>query len=146
MIADTYIVNVEGAIVRDGRFLLVVRGEKEYAPGGLSLPGGKVEGAGSVGDVLEATLRREIGEEVGLEVHDEMAYLRSSAFLAEGDPVVDVVFLCRWQSGEAVAADPAEVAAVRWLTATEAIAHPETPPWTRLALQLAEKARLERGW
>ena len=146
MIADTYIVNVEGAIVKDGRYLLVVRGTEEYAPGGLCYPGGKVEGASSAGDVLEATLRREIAEEVGLEVHDEMVYLRSSAFLAEGEPVVDVVFLCRWQSGEAVAADPAEVLAVRWMTAAEAIAHPKTPPWTRLALELAEQARLERGW
>jgi 8-oxo-dGTP diphosphatase len=146
MIVDRYIVNVEGAIVRDGRYLMVVRGEEEYAPGGLSFPGGKVEGASSADDELEETLRREIGEEVGLAVHEEMAYLRSSAFIAEGNPVVDVVFLCRWKSGAAVAADPAEVAAVRWMAAAEAIAHPETPPWTRLSLELAEKVRLERGW
>jgi 8-oxo-dGTP diphosphatase len=146
MIAEKYIVNVEGAVVRDVRYLMVIRGAQEYTPGGLCFPGGKVEGAGNAGDVLEATLRREIAEEAGLQVHAEMAYLRSSAFVAEGDPVVDVVFLCRWQSGEAVAADPAEVAAVLWMAADEAIAHPETPPWTRLALELAEKARLERGW
>ncbi len=146
MLADEYIVNVEGAIVKDGRYLMVVRGEEEYAPGGLNFPGGKVEEAGSSDDVLEETLRREIAEEVGLEVHAEMAYVRSSVFLAEGDRVVDVVFLCRWQSGEAVAADPAEVAAVHWMTATEAIAHPETPPWTRLSLELAERVRLEKGW
>jgi 8-oxo-dGTP diphosphatase len=146
MLADRYIVNVEGAIVKDGRYLMVVGGEEEYAPGGLSFPGGKVEGAGSADDVLEETLRREIAEEVGLEVHPEMGYVRSSAFLAEGDPVADVVFLCRWQSGEAVAADLAEVAAVRWMTAAEAIAHPDTPPWTRLALELAEQVRLKRRW
>lgn len=155
MIAERYIVNVEGAVVRGGRYLMVVRGEAEYAPGGLSFPGGKVEGVGRTADVLEETLRREIGEEVGVEVHAEMTYLRSSALVAEGDPVVDVVFLCRWKSGEATAADAAaespsaakgEVAAVRWMTAAEAIAHPETPPWTRLSLQLAERVRLERGW
>lgn len=146
MIADTYIVNVEGAIVKDGRYLMVVRGEQEYAPGGLCLPGGKVEGVGSADHALEQTLRREIAEEVGLEVEAEMAYVRSSAFAAEGRPVVDVVFLCRWLSGEAVAADTAEVAAVRWMTAAEAIGRPETLPWTRLALELAEKERLRRGW
>jgi 8-oxo-dGTP diphosphatase len=146
MLADRYIVNVEGAIAKEGRYLMVVRGEEELAPGGLNFPGGKVEGTEGTDDVLEETLRREIAEEVGLEVEADMAYLRSSAFLAEGDAVVDVVFLCRWQSGEAIAADPAEVASVHWMTAAEAIAHPETPPWTRLALQLAEKARLERGW
>ena len=146
MIADTYIVNVEGAIVKDGQYLMVVRGEEEYAPGGLNFPGGKVEGMNDADDVLEETLRREIAEEVGLEVHTEVAYLRSSAFVAEGDPVVDVVFLCRWKSGQAFAADPGEVAAVRWMTAAEAIAHPETPPWTRLSLELAEKERIKRGW
>ncbi len=154
MIANTYIVNVEGAIVKDGRYLMVVRGAEEYAPGGLSFPGGKVEGAGNADDVLEETLRREIAEEVGPEVHNDtfaslstgMAYVRSSAFLAEGDAVVDVVFLCRWKAGTAVAADPGEVAAVRWMTAAEAIAHPETPPWTKLSLELADKVRLEREW
>ncbi len=146
MIADKYIVNVEGAVVKDGQYLMIVRSEEEYAPGGLSFPGGKVEGAGNLDDILEETLRREIAEEVGLEVHDEMVYVRSSAFVAEGDPVVDVVFLCCYRAGTAVAADPAEVAAVRWMTAREAIAHPETPPWTRMSLELAERIRLEKGW
>jgi 8-oxo-dGTP diphosphatase len=146
MIADRYIVNVEGAVTKDGRYLMVVRGEEEYAPGGLNFPGGKVEGLENADDVLEETLRREITEEVGLEVEDEMAYLRSSAFLAEGDPVVDVVFLCRWKSGTARTVDPAEVAAVRWMTADEAIGHPDTPPWARLSLELAEELRMARGW
>jgi len=143
MIADKYIVNVEGAIVKDGQYLMIVRGEEEYAPGGLNFPGGKVEGAGNLDDILEETLRREIAEEVNLEVHDEMDYVRSSAFVADGDPVVDVVFLCRYKAGTAVAA---EVAAVRWMTAAEAIAHPETPPWTRLSLALAEQMRQAREW
>ena len=146
MFADKYIVNVEGAIFKDGQYLMIVRGEEEYAPGGLNLPGGKVEGGSNGDDVLEETLRREIAEEVGLEIHDEMAYVRSSAFIAEGDPVVDVVFLCRYKSGTATAADPDEVAAVRWMALAEAIAHPETPPCARLSLELAEKVRLEKGW
>jgi 8-oxo-dGTP pyrophosphatase MutT (NUDIX family) len=146
MMAHRYIVNVEGAIVKDGQYLMVVRAADEYAPGGLTLPGGKVEGAGSAEDVLEETLRREIAEEVGLEVHARMAYVRSSAFIAEGQPVVDVVFLCRWRSGRAHVADPAEVAAVRWMPLAAALAHPETPPWTRLSLEMAEQVRLARGW
>jgi 8-oxo-dGTP diphosphatase len=146
MLADRYIVNVEGAVTKGGRYLMVVRGEEEYAPGGLNFPGGKVEGAKAADDVLEETLRREIAEEVGLEVEDEMAYLRSSAFLAERDVVVDVVFLCRWKSGQARAVDTGEVAAVRWMTPAEAMAHPEAPPWTRLSLELAEEVRRARGW
>lgn len=146
MISDRYIVNVEGAIFKKGRYLMIVRGEQEYAPGGLTLPGGKVEGADNLEDILEETLHREIVEEVGLEVASEMVYVRSSSFLADGDPVVDVVFLCRYKAGTAIVADPDEIAAVRWMTAEEAIAQPETPPWTRLSLKMAESKRLERGW
>jgi 8-oxo-dGTP pyrophosphatase MutT (NUDIX family) len=144
-----YIVNVEGVVVRptDGRYLMVVRGAGEsYMAGGLAFPGGKVEGAESEDDVLEETLRREIREETGVEVADEMVYVESHAFVAEGDPVVDVVFLCRYQSGEAVAADPDEVAAVRWMTAREILDRPETPPWTRQSIELAEEKRIAKGW
>jgi 8-oxo-dGTP pyrophosphatase MutT (NUDIX family) len=145
-----YVVNVEGAVVRseDGRYLMVVRGEQEsHAAGALTFPGGKVEGAGSADDVLEETLRREIMEEVAVEVHDDMVYLESKAFVADdGEPVVDVVFLCRYRSGEPGVGDPGEVAAVRWMTAEEILAHPETPPWTRQSIELAERRRVARGW
>jgi hypothetical protein len=40
----------------------------------------------------------------------------------------------------------AEVAAVRWMTAAQIITHPDTPPWTRSAVELAERVRLERQW
>lgn len=36
MVAERYIVNVEGAIVKGDQYLMVVRGEEEVAPGGLS--------------------------------------------------------------------------------------------------------------
>ena len=143
-----YIVNVEGVIVKQGRYLMVVRGEQEsHAPGVLTFPGGKVEGAGNADDVLEETLRREIREEVGIEVHDDMAYLESKAFVAaDGEPVVDVVFLCRYRSGEPTVGDPGEVAAVRWMTAEEILAYPKTPPWTRQSIELAERKRIAKGW
>jgi 8-oxo-dGTP pyrophosphatase MutT (NUDIX family) len=144
-----YIVNIEGIVVRptDGRYLMVVRGAGEsYMPGALSFPGGKVEGAKSEDNVFEETLRREIREETGVEVADEMVYVESHSFIAEGDPVVDVVFLCRYESGEATAADPDEVAAVRWMTVREILDRPETAPWTRQSIELAEKKRLAKGW
>jgi len=142
VLADKYIVNVEGVVVRDGHCLIAVRGEEEYAPGGLALPGGEVEGAGSRDGILEETLRREILEETGIEVHAEMEYLKSSSFVAEGDPVVDGVFLCRYRVGTPSIADPGEVAAIRWMTFQDAAAHPEISPWTRDSLDRAERKRL----
>src|SRR6187551_3433349 len=97
-----YIVNVEVAIVRDARFLMIVRGPGEmHAPDTLSLPGGKVEGEGQIEDILEVTARREAVEEVGVTLDATLAYVRSVAFVSdEGDPVVDIVFLGRYVGGE----------------------------------------------
>ena len=142
-----YIVNVEGAVVKDGRYLMIVRGEQEsHAPGVLTFPGGKVEHAESVDNVLEETIRREIREEVGVEIHDEVVYVESKAFVADdGEPVIDVVFLCRHRSGEPAIGDPGEVAAIHWMTLDEILEHPKTLPWTRQSILLAEKKRIAKG-
>ena len=140
-----FIVNVEGAILRGERYLMIVRGERErHAAGTLSMPGGKVE-LGEIGDdVLERALRREVKEEVGLEVTN-VQYLESKSFIADdGEPVVDIVFLCACEEGEAVAGDPEEVAELRWLTAREVYVHPRTPPWIRQSIEKAEEVRASK--
>ena len=137
---DRYIVMVEGVVVRDKSYLMIVRGPGEtYLPGVLTLPGGKVEGVGDLQGVLEETVRREIREETGVEVYSEMEYLESKSFGAEGEWVVDVVFLCRYLSGTPTISDPGEVAAIHWMTAEQALEHPDTPEWTRQSIELAEK-------
>ena len=134
-----YIVNVEGVVVRDGRYLLTVRGEREaHAPGTLSAPGGKVEGVVTATNVLEQTVRREVLEETGVEIGDEITYLGSSAFITDyGGAVVNIVFLCHYRSGTATP-DADEIASVTWLTAADVSVHPLAPPWTRDSIALAE--------
>jgi len=143
-----YIVNVEAAVVQEGRYLTIVRSEREsHAAGVLSLPGGKVEQAGNTTNVLEETLRRELLEEVGIQVQKEVAYVESNAFVADdGEPVINIVFLCRYKSGTPAAIDPDEVAAVQWLTAQEILTHPKAPVWMRQSIELAERVRVERQW
>lgn len=138
-----YFVNVEGVVQRESKILFIVRGPGEsHAAGALAFPGGKVEKTPAALDILEDTLRREIREETGVEVHPRMIYLNSSAFTSDdGRPFVDVVFLCAWQSGEPRISDPDEVADIRWLTAEEVLADPATPPWTRKSLTLAEEKK-----
>lgn len=142
-----HIVNVEGAIVRDGYYLLVVRGAGEsHAAGLLSLVGGKVEDAGQTTNILEDTLRREILEEVGVEISD-MIYVQSTSFKDDtGEAVVDVVFLCRWLDREPTICAPDEVADIRWMTANEVLTNPDTPDWTRDSVRRAEKMRNLLGW
>jgi 8-oxo-dGTP diphosphatase len=138
-----YVVNVEAAIVRDDRYLLIVRGANEaHAPGMLALPGGKVEQDGAGVAVLEATLRRELREEVGVEAADDLVYVDSTAFVADdGQPVINVVFLCRHRAGDARPVASEEVAQVMWMSAAEVLADPRTPPWLSRSVELAEQRR-----
>lgn len=99
------IVLVMGVIEKEGKYLIAQRSlDEPQAPGTWSLPGGKVEVETKKDElnVLEETLKKEIVEEVGIEVEDEMFYVRSSSFIRnDGAPVVGVLFLCKWKSGKA---------------------------------------------
>ena len=144
-----FIVNIEGAIVRssDKKYLMMVRGAgEEFFPGIITFPGGKVENAGFMDNVLEETLSREILEEVGVKIHDEMVYVESHSFIADGEPCVDIVFLCRYMSGEAVPGDPNEVESVHWMSFDEIINHPDTKEWTKQSIRQVEQKRLSINW
>jgi len=138
-----FIVNVEGVVRRGERYLLTVRSEHEgHAPGTLSLPGGKVEYSDAPEETLKHTLKREILEETGVRA-DGPVYLKSGWFRADdGEPVVNVVFVCHYAGDAAAARDPAETAEVLCLTAAEVAAHPKASPWTRRSIEKAE--RLDR--
>jgi 8-oxo-dGTP diphosphatase len=90
------IVNVEGAIFKNDKWLIIKRSEKEEHAGGmLSLVGGKVEMEGNTTDILERTVKREILEEVGIDVKGNLKYVHSTSFVADsGENVIDIVFLC----------------------------------------------------
>src|SRR3989344_7427860 len=84
---------VTGILVKDGKYLIAKRSEKEKAfPGKWTVPGGKLKSDEYIGlpkdtsqhwyEVLENTLRREIKEEVDLEIENigyvtSMVYMRS---------------------------------------------------------------------
>ena len=88
-----YIVNVEAAIYKGDKWFIIKRSEnEEHAPGILSHVGGKVEDNGAEMNVLESNLLREIFEEVGIYVHEEMEYLYSSVFnLDTGEMVLNII-------------------------------------------------------
>jgi len=71
------------------KFLIVKRGAHEIAyPGKWAFPGGKVER----GQTILETLKREVLEEVGLEIHDEKQYIYDFTFIRPDDH--NVVGLC----------------------------------------------------
>lgn len=138
-----FIVNVEGAIYKNEKWLLIRRSEKEeHAGGTLSLVGGKVELEGNSTDILERTLKREIAEEVGIEVSN-LRYVNSSSFVTDaGIHVVDIVFLCDHQFGEPFAKSPDEVDEIHWMTTQEILTHADIPIYLKDNIQLADQLLL----
>ncbi|WP_026690424.1 NUDIX domain-containing protein [Alteribacter aurantiacus] len=134
-----FIVNVEGAIIKNGKWLIIERSKKEEHAGGLlSLVGGKVDIEGNSLDVLERTVKREIIEEVGIEIKETVKYVHSTSFVTDnGDNVIDIVFLCEHEFGEAFPKSVDEVEQVLWLSAEEIFTHPNSPDYLKESIKQA---------
>jgi ADP-ribose pyrophosphatase YjhB (NUDIX family) len=110
--------NASAAFVErdDGRVLFVVRA-REPSKGRLAPPGGFID----IGETAEEGVRREVREEVGLEL-TELAFLCSALnsyqYREVTYPVLDLFFTARAMPGDsAVAAE--EVAALCWFKSDE---------------------------
>lgn len=141
-----YVVNVDGAVYREGEYLLIERGaDEEHAAGLLGLPGGKLEAPPGEAAVIEATVRRELSEEVGVTV-GRVDVVTSSTFETDtGTQCLNVVCLCAFESGEARPVATDEVAAVHWISATEATDSQDVPAFTTDYLDAVETHR-RREW
>ncbi len=126
-----FVVNTQCAVLRHDKYLTITRGAAErHASGVLAFPGGKVEAEDESESVLESTVRREVFEETGISISAEIEYVRSSVFnLPDGTPVLDVLFLGKYETGEPRIADPGEIEEINWMTADEILAHERTPTW-----------------
>ncbi|MCF6410029.1 NUDIX hydrolase [Pseudalkalibacillus salsuginis] len=133
-------INVEGAVYKKDKWLIIGRSLKEGHTGGLlSLVGGTVENEGNSINILERTLKRELFEEVGAKVKEKLDYVRNTSFrLDDGSEVIDIVFLCEFEEGEPFVKSPDEVNAVFWMSTEEIIKHPKSPVWLIDSIKEAE--------
>ncbi len=113
-------------LVNRGRELLLARGP-HFAPGVYSALAGYCE----PGETLESALRREIREEVGIEV-DDLRYFRSQPWPFPHSLMV--AFICRYRSG-ALVPQPGEIEDARWFSVD---ALPPLPHPVSIARQLIE--------
>lgn len=124
------IVNVEVAIYSATRnaWLMIQRPVTEsHAPGTLSFVGGKVDADDCAIDTLESAARREVLEEVGIQIN-QLSYVESKMFsTAKGNVVLDVVFITSVDDAQPICTSEAET--IEWLTLDEILLHPKTPPW-----------------
>lgn len=95
-----HVVFVEAWIKKGNEYLLARRSSKDdQSAGKWAVPGGKVELELET-DIVENTLRREVKEEVGVEV-DNFVFFKSKAFIrSSGHHVVSLSFTADYVSGE----------------------------------------------
>ncbi|MBI2121663.1 MAG: NUDIX domain-containing protein [Candidatus Sungbacteria bacterium] len=121
---------ITAIIVKNGKYLITRRSSnKKRFPGMWTVPGGKLEINDYINlpkdtadywyNVLEKVLRREVKEEVGLNIAN-IAYVTSLATVhGDGNPSLVISCLADYQSGE-VALKPDETDEFRWVTLEEA--------------------------
>jgi ADP-ribose pyrophosphatase YjhB (NUDIX family) len=107
-----------GALIFEGRSILLVERAKEPLKGYWSLPGGIVE----AGEKLDAAIRREVLEETGLEIEIEALFEIFERIMpdAEGRPEYHYVLMdywCRVTGGQLEAAS--DVSRAVWATEQE---------------------------
>ncbi|MEM6794470.1 MAG: NUDIX domain-containing protein [Acidobacteriota bacterium] len=102
---------VGAAVFRRGLCLAARRAAHVAHPGAWEFPGGKVE----AGESPRGALRRELREELGLEVRVE-EFLGRGLIDAPRAVALDV-YCCRWTAGELTLSDHD---AVRWIAARQA--------------------------
>ena len=146
MATPWYIVNVEVALLHNGRYLAITRSlEEELGGGDVSIPGGKVDLEIPATDILETTARREVREETGLEMIEPIVYVESHTFGTLRTPVLDVVMLARATEAE-ITLSPEEVDHAEWLTLNEMLSQPLVQSWTKESLKRADTLRRQLGW
>ena len=144
-----YAVTVCVLIRRGDTWLLVLRApDVAYAPNMIGLIGGHVEVTEPEAGVLEATARREVAEEVGLDLSEvPLSYLESEFFTTpRGEQQITVTFTASAPSGDAPSVNaPGELAEVLWWTISDLEADPRCPAWLPDLLRRADAATFRDG-
>jgi len=124
---------------KENRVLLTKRNMKEeILPGYWGIPGGKAETRESVNNFLENELKREIKEEVDIEIKN-IKFLENHLYAPKSK--IQICFIADIRSGKPKALD--EVDEVRWFTFKEAKKLKLTP-MSLERLKLAFKKRKSR--
>lgn len=123
-------VAITAIIIKEGKYLITRRSKnKKRFPGMWTVPGGKLETNDYINlpkdtkdywyNVLEKVLRREVKEEVGLDIKN-ITYVTSLATVhGDGYPSLVISCLADYEAGE-VTLDPQETDDFKWVTLEEA--------------------------
>jgi mutator protein MutT len=131
-----FLLNVVECIIRHkNHFLIIQRPSHGHAANLLAFPGGKLDQDDLLENhnVLELAAKREVREEVGINLTNPLHYVTTNYFKDDsGTQVIDTIFLCVLNENASrpqVHASIREVANYFWMTFEEIKAHKNTPPW-----------------
>jgi 8-oxo-dGTP diphosphatase len=111
---------VNGVIFNEQDQVLIAKraSNDDHEPGMWTTPGGTLESTGEAFSIIEKTLKREIMEEVGIEIDDDLRLIANNTFMkSNGSSVLAIMFLCHYKSGTARPLDETEELA--WVTKAE---------------------------
>jgi len=138
---NTHVVAVMAVVQKGNKFLISRRASRDPQQGGQwSVPGGKVD-LNEGFHIIEETLKKEIMEEVGLEIEDKLVYLGSEGFRrVSGHHVIALIFLAKWKKGIAKHLEDQEE--VKWVTLDEFRSMENLPDYMRQRVkQLSDYVR-----
>ena len=134
-----YLNVVKVAIEHDEKFLIIKSPEGKHAGGLLAFPGGKVEEIDEQNEwnILRFAAKRQVLEEVGLDLQDELKYIISNYFVDSiGAHVIDTIFHCKIEKTDlTINASAREVQQYYWLTEEEINQANNAPAWLKKYVQ-----------
>lgn len=131
---------VNALVVKDGKILVSQRSfEEKHEPGKWTIPGGKIEKTeGDVFGVVEKTLAREVMEETGVTITENVVPAVNNTFIrSDGTHVIALTYVCYWELGEPQALE--DTIDVKWISEEE-IENFEFAPNVELYLRAGFKA------
>jgi ADP-ribose pyrophosphatase YjhB (NUDIX family) len=99
-----HLILVNAVVIKGNKVLISQRSSNEvHEPGKWTIPGGKVEKTpGNIWNIVEESLKREVLEETGIKIQNEICLITTNTFIhSTGNHVVALTFLCRYRSGKA---------------------------------------------
>ena len=119
---------VNALVEKDGLILISQRSwEEAHEPGKWTIPGGKIEKTeGNVFNIVEKTCAREVEEETGVVINDDVILVANNTFIrSSGQHVIALICLCSWKSGEAKALE--DTIGVHWISKEELASYEFAP-------------------
>jgi len=135
-----YLKCVECAIEYNSKFLVIQIPQGKHTGGKLSFPGGKVDESDQKNqwDVLRSAAKREVFEELGLNLIHPLKYITSHYFVTDfdGSHGMLTLFHCKIDKTDlTIRPSPREVDDYFWLSADDIEQAPNTVGWLKTLVQ-----------